>query len=306
MRQAVHFERVKLEQAVGIVSTASRLKGNDVVSNVFGAIVRAMLVWVLVVLPSFILYDIIDDSSMLPVFFAVLAALFTFSEYFFKYPSIVEFRFAAPINRHRFLTIFATVTLLSLVCKGVFAPTELTLRVKHWGDVLGQAIDVPYSPVRLIVLMLHDSASVELIEIVRTAAGLAYAISLLALVIFILLVRVAKWPSRNGAFNVWVNLPLFDPTSGGDVLQRLKRDSTVNIILGFLLPFLIPAIVKAVTDLTGTLSLNDPQTLIWTISAWAFLPASMIMRGIAMGRVAEMIEEKRRRAYAQSEAVHAS
>jgi hypothetical protein len=28
----------------------------------------------------------------------------------------------------------------------------------------------------------------------------------------------------------------------------------------------------------------------------------MIMRGVAMGRVAEMIEEKRRRAYAQTEA----
>lgn len=48
--------------------------------------------------------------------------------------------------------------------------------------------------------------------------------------------------------------------------------------------------------------MDDPQTLIWTISAWAFLPASMIMRGVAMGRVAEMIEEKRRRAYAQTEA----
>jgi hypothetical protein len=122
------------------------------------------------------------------------------------------------------------------------------------------------------------------------------------LVIFILLVRVAKWPSRNGAFNVWINLPLFDPTGGGDVLVRLKRDANVNIIFGFLLPFLIPAVVKTATDLVANLSMDDPQTLIWTMSAWAFLPASMIMRGIAMGRVAEMIEEKRRRAYALSDA----
>lgn len=305
MRHTVREERLKLEQAVGIVSTASKLKGNDVVTNIFGAVMRAILVWMLVVTPSVILTDVIGDVSMLPMLLAFLAAVFTFTEYFFKSPSIVEFRFAAPFNRHRFVTIFAIVALLSLVCKGVFTPTDLTLRVKLWGDLLGQAIDIPYSPVRLIVLMLHENASVELVEIVRTAAGLAYSISLLSLVIFVLLVRVFKWPSKSGAFNVWVNLPLFDPTAGGDVLVRLKRDANVNIIFGFLLPFLIPAVVKTATDLVGTLTMDDPQTLIWTISAWAFLPASMIMRGIAMSRVAEMIEEKRRRAYAQSDAVHA-
>lgn len=302
MRHTAHAQRLKLEQAVGIVSTASKLKGNDVVTNILGAAIRAILVWLLIVTPSLILTGVATDNSQLVVFFAVLAALFTFTEYYFKYPSIVEFRFAAPFNRHRFATIFSIVVLLSLVCKGVFAPTSLTLTVRHWGDLLGNAIDVPYSPVRLIVLMLHDNASVELVEIVRTAAGLAYAISLLSLVIFVLLVRVAKWPSKSGAFNVWVNLPLFDPTGGGDVLVRLKRDANINIIFGFLLPFLIPAVVKTATDLVGNLSMDDPQTLIWTMSAWAFLPASMIMRGMAMGRVAEMIEEKRRRAYAQSDA----
>ena len=272
------------------------------VTNVFGAAMRAFLVWLLIATPSLILTGGAGESSQLVVFFAVLAAVFTFVEYYSSFPSIVEFRFAAPFNRHRFVTIFAIIASLSLVCKGVFQPTALTLTLRHWGDLLGQAIDVPYSPVRLVVLMLHENASVELVEIVRTAAGLAYSISLLSLVIFILLVRVAKWPSKSGAFNVWVNLPLFDPTGGGDVLVRLKRDANINIIFGFLLPFLIPAVVKTATDLVGNLTMDDPQTLIWTMSAWAFLPASMIMRGIAMGRVAEMIEEKRRRAYAQSDA----
>jgi hypothetical protein len=125
--------------------------------------------------------------------------------------------------------------------------------------------------------------------------------SLIAMTAFLVLVRILGWPARHGAFNVWVNLPLFDPTAGGDVLQRLKRDARINIALGFLLPFIIPAVVKATADLIDPISLENPQTLIWTISAWAFLPASMIMRGIAMGRIAEMIEEKRKRAYANAE-----
>ena len=46
-------------------------------------------------------------------------------------------------------------------------------------------------------------------------------------------------------------------------------------------------------------ALEHPQTLVWTMSLWAIFPASMIMRGMAIGKVATMIEEKRRRAYAR-------
>ena len=69
------------------------------------------------------------------------------------------------------------------------------------------------------------------------------------------------------------------------------------------MPFLIPAIVQMMSDLVDPIYLDDPMTLIWTISAWAFIPASLIMRGMAMTRVAEMISENRRRAYAAARAV---
>jgi hypothetical protein len=57
----------------------------------------------------------------------------------------------------------------------------------------------------------------------------------------------------------------------------------------------MPAVIKAATSLFGAVSLENPQTLIWTVAAWAFLPASLFMRGIAMGRIAGMIKEKRRK-----------
>ena len=62
----------------------------------------------------------------------------------------------------------------------------------------------------------------------------------ITLSIFVVLLKFYNWPSRSGAFNVWVNLPTFDPTAGGDVVDRLDRDARINIALGFLLPFLIP------------------------------------------------------------------
>ncbi|MEO8529897.1 MAG: hypothetical protein ABI459_01625, partial [Deltaproteobacteria bacterium] len=104
---------------------------------------------------------------------------------------------------------------------------------------------------------------------------------------------------QAGAFNVWVNLPTFDPTAVGDVVERLQRDARVNIALGFLLPFLTPALVKATSTVFGAVTFDNPHTLIWTVAAWAFLPSSLFMRGIAMGRVANMIERKRKRRSAE-------
>jgi hypothetical protein len=86
------------------------------------------------------------------------------------------------------------------------------------------------------------------------------------------------------------------------VVERLERDARFNIALGFLLPFLTPAVIKSATGLFGSVSLENPHTLIWTVAAWAFLPASLFMRGIAMGRIAGMITEKRHQSKIEDEA----
>lgn len=266
--------------------------------RIVGAVARGILVALLLATPALLLPNIAKDSSHMVLLMAMLAAFLTFAEYYSKSPSIVEFRDAAPFNRLRFIALFGTVFILSLITKGKSDPTTITNALTSIGLIVGNAIDFPYSPVRLVVLMLPNTAEVEVVAAVRTAAGLSYLVSLTAMTAFLILVRVLNWPSRNGAFNVWINLPLFDPTAGGDVLIRLRRDARFNIAFGFLLPFFIPAVVKMAADLLDPITLENPQTLIWTMSAWAFLPASMIMRGIAMGKVADMIEEKRRRTYA--------
>ena len=159
-------------------------------------------------------------------------------------------------------------------------------------------MDFSFSPVHLMLLAVPGETVVEEI---RPLAGLAYVISLVTILVFVALVRILDWPLGRGAFNFWINLPLYDPTAGGDILRRLRRDSHVNVALGFLLPFLIPALLKAAGVHATSLSWAEPQTLIWTMSAWAFLPASLIMRGVALIRIADLIEEKRRRAYAQAD-----
>jgi len=265
-----------------------------VISQLTGALVRAVLVMVLIATPSLLLPAVSSDTTQIVALVALFAAALTFFEYASTYPGLVEFRDAPPFNRMRFLSLFATVLLLSTIVRGQSEPTTLTSFIEVLGTKLGAVIDVPYSPVRLVVLMLPEDMSLQHLILVRTAAGISYMISLLTLVVFVIAMRMIGWPSRMGSFNVWINLPTFDPTTGGDVVERLQRDALFNIALGFLLPFLIPAAVKLASLAFEPVTLESPQTLIWTMTAWAFLPASLFMRGIAMGRIAGMIAEKRR------------
>lgn len=265
------------------------------------AAARAFVVALLIATPTVPLPSSGADTAQMVALLSLLAAVLTFVEYFSVYPSLIEFRNAPPFNRLRFLTLFLTILLLSLIARNHAHPFGFGVEITAFGAQVGGIMDVPFSPVRLMVLMLPDGADAGLVDQVRSHAGLAYLICFGMLLSFAAAVRFLDWPIRHGAFNFWVNLPLFDPTAGGDVLRRLKRDAGVNIALGFLLPFLVPAVLKAATAWSFEINLADPQTLIWTTSAWAFLPASMIMRGIALIRIADLIEEKRKRAYRQAE-----
>ena len=264
------------------------------ISRLFGAALRALCVIILIAAPTLILPGTTANVSQIVTLVALFGAGLTFFEYASTYPGLVEFRDAPPFNRIRFGSLFVTVVLLSFLVRGGVAPDAITTYVTGIGSTIGQAIDFPYSPVRLVVLMLPGEAPDDHVNLVRNAAGLAYLISLLTLIAFIVLQRLRQWPLQHGSFNVWVNLPTFDPTAGGDVVDRLERDARFNIALGFLLPFLTPAVIKSATSLFGAVSLDSPQTLIWTVAAWAFLPASLFMRGIAMGRIASLITEKRK------------
>lgn len=277
-------------QCTGLVRTRG---SRALFSRLSGAVVRMVLVMVMVTLPSVLLVDVTADTKQMVALVALFVGMLTFVEYNATYPSLIEFRDAPPFNRVRFLMLLATVFCLSMIARGREIPSTLTELTDAVGTLIGISMDFPYSPVRLATLMMSSDASLEQVAAVRTAAGMAYLISLISLGIFVVLLKAGRWPNREAVFNVWVNLPTFDPSAGADVVERLTRDARVNIALGFLLPFLIPAVVKISASGFQPLELTSPQTLIWTLTAWAFLPASLFMRGIAMGRIADMIRDTR-------------
>lgn len=276
-------------KVVSQADSAARIWLNRATSSA----VRAFLVMILVVMPSVILPGIGTDTKQIVALVALFAGALVFFEYNAIYPSLVEFRDGAPYNRIRYLMLLVIVLLLSVIVADREDPTTVSRLFRALGEVIGGTLDFPYSPVRLATLMISDNSTADQIRDIRTATGTAYMVSLMSLAIFVIVLKMVGWPSTKNAFNVWVNLPTFEPTAGGDVVDRLERDSRINLAVGFLLPFVVPAIIVLLTSGLPADTITSPQTLIWTIAVLAYLPASLLMRGVAMARIADMIRTKR-------------
>jgi hypothetical protein len=271
-----------------------------VLSQFAGALTRAFLIMVLIATPSVLLPGTTADGKQMVALVALFGGVLTFIEYNATYPGLIEFRDAPPYNRTRFLMLLCIVFFLSLMARSHATPSTLASLFEALGILIGQSLDFPYSPVRLVTLTLAEGSSPAQMLAIRSAAAIAYLTSILALAFFALTLRLYDWPSKNGAFNVWTNLPTFDPTLGGDIVTRLERDARFNLVLGFLLPFMIPGVVKFGGMGLGAIDLSYPQTMVWVVALWAFLPASLFMRGIAMTRIAGMVRNKRDRNAEQS------
>jgi hypothetical protein len=271
------------------------------ITQLIGAGIRAFLVVAMIITPSLLLPSSAEYATDVITLIAIAAAIFTVMEYGAVYPGLVEFRDAPPFNRTRFAILFVTVILISMASAGKYEPTSATRIVAGIGLMLGHAMDFPWSPIRLILWLLPEGTTLAQAQMVRAAAGLAYLVALMGLTVFAILIRLYRWPGPSGAFNVWINLPTFEPTAGADVVSRLRRDGAVNITLGALLPYFGPPIGGFIGSVYGVSMIDSDLVLVWSIALWAFLPASLFLRGIAMRRLALMIEAKRRRVAAAEE-----
>lgn len=273
---------------------ARRREGNrTVASRVTGALLRAFIIAAVVAAPAIIVPGLSADGQQTVALIAVFAAILTYVEYRAEAPGLIEFRGAPPFNRMRVIILAAILLSLALIERGRGLPSALSDLFAAVGELVGQALDFPFSPVHLAVMALSDAATPADMAILRAAAGMALLVTLLGLFFFSFLMR-QNWPRPGRVFNVWVNLPTFDPTSGPDIVTRLERDAAINLALGFLLPFLAPAVIHFAMGGLDPAIVSTPHGLIWLMAAWAFLPASLFMRGIAMLRVARMIRDKRR------------
>lgn len=269
--------------------------------NLPGALLRALFVILLIATPSLLLPGMSQDTTQIVTLVALCAAGFTIIEYGSSYPSLTEFRFAPPFNRLRFITLFVTVFNLALVMRGAALDNTLSRVLRMIGTLSAHVMDHPASPVSLMGDAMQPATGTVDPDTMVAAVGLSFLGALVMLVLFAVTLRLHRWPRQNGSFNVWINLPLFDPTSARDVVGRLNRDAAVNLVLGLSLPVLIPLIARLSGDAMAAGGGLGAQQLVWLLTLWAFLPVSLLMRGIAMRRVAMMILNKRRERMRESQ-----
>ena len=264
---------------------------------------RGMLVACLVLAPGLLMPEVSQDVAQGVTLLALLASIVVVTEYSARYPGLIEFRDAKPYNRGRFLLLGSIVLSLIFLQRDILLYPDTSSLLTHLALALGNLMNFSFSPVSLLVASLPPGLPGAHLANVLISAALAYVLSLLWLGLFLVGLMTGYWPRRNAVFNVWVNLPNFDPTKGVDVVQRLERDGQLNIALGIIMPFSLPSLLHLSTFLVQPFTLESPLALIWGLTLWAIIPVSLIMRGASMYRVAQLIRAQRRRIAEAEDAV---
>ncbi len=264
-------------------------------SDLAGCFLRGLCVALLVLCPALILPGISQDVALGITLLALLAAVVVVTEYSAAYPGLIEFRDAKPYNRGRFFLIVGIVLSITLVQRDLLLDPSQQNILTGLAVRFGQIMDFSISPVRFLVLSLPSGLPASHLVNVQIVAALAYLISIVGVLAFTMSTLLGYWPRGSKAFNVWVNLPNFDPTKGIDVVRRLERDAQVNILLGIILPFSLPVLLHISTLLVQPMTLETPLALVWGVALWAFIPVNLIMRGLAMYRIAQLVRAQRRR-----------
>jgi hypothetical protein len=263
-------------------------------SRALGAALRASLVALIVALPQLLLGQGSGGAAQVVVLVALLAWLYTFSEYAAEAPSVLEFRDARPYNRLRLGTLLVAVVIACAMLRPDWSHAPAAQPVRWLGETWAWLLELPWSPVHHLLSTLPPGTDPQIVQNLFAAAAAAYGLSLLMVLAFALVIRFHRWPGHS-SFNVWVNLPQFDPTAGGDVVQRLHQNALVNVSLGFLLPLIVPIVADVLRVAFDGPYLRDQAALVWVVVAWAFIPASLAMRGLALHRLAQMIAAHRAR-----------
>lgn len=263
-------------------------------TRLVGASLRAIMIVIVILTPS-LLSGSNSEGAQTVTLVALAFAMITAVEYGAKFPGLIEFRDAPPFNRIRIVALFLILFGLSIIIAGRSDGSTLTIVISALGFLVGRALDFPFSPLRLVLEHLPQGIDPTIAFRIQAMAGLSVLVTLVSLFLFSALIRLEHWPHRGSAFNVWINLPTFDPTAGGDVVKRLSRDGHVNIIFGLFAPFIIPVVAVMGANQLQMPVLGSPQMMVWAVTLWMFLPLSLVMRGQAMLRIARMIRARRAR-----------
>lgn len=258
--------------------------------RLIGAIFRALWVVVITAIPSLLLPSASQGAAEFALIIGGIIGMFTFFEYGSTTPGFVDFRYAPPYNRFRAFTIAAQIISITLVCRAV----ELGLSdstIVEWARQGAQLLDFPYSPVSMAIdsvlsdSRFSDTTAILLVYCITTSFIVGIGMTL----VFSLLLWVFAWPRDRENFNLWANLPTFQPSEGTSITKRLRRDAIFNVLLGAALIYSLPLIPTYGFDWLTVDIFENSQAMVWATTLWVFIATSLIARAAAMLKIARIL-----------------
>ncbi|MHA3916203.1 hypothetical protein [Halovulum sp. GXIMD14793] len=265
------------------------------ITRLVGALIRALLVVVVIAAPSMLLPNASDASREISLIVAGVAAAFTLFEYASTHPGLIDFRFAPPYNRVRFVAFAAQIFILTFLCRAFDDPNADAFSRSLLGlaDQAIALLDFPLSPVNVAATMIGAGENTDFVLQLKRAAGLSFLITFCSLVAFALILWFFRWPVGRRDFNLWINLPTFEPGYGRDVERRLSRDGLTNLLAGIAFLFLLPVLLSRASGWFDPSVLSNYQPLVWGVTLWAFFSGSLVIRGAAILKVAYLVKRSR-------------
>ena len=258
----------------------------------FNAFSRAILVVAFVLIKSAL---VAQSGSVEGDLFVVVAALligfFLFFEYFADMPAVIEFRYAPPYNRIRFLiAIIVAVTLC------YESPSVLALANPEEPEKLSPLVGI-FSiwplPGNYLYSILEYSDAEQRYWLYDNLAS-ASALGLLGVFLAGIYIWISPWPLGRDGFNLWPNMPSFNPSSGQRASDLLLSIALLNLLLAVALPYAISFGISLAQHNLGFDFRHTPIFTYWVLFLWAAVPLFCLFKAIALLKLCVLAESLRK------------
>ncbi len=249
-----------------------------------GAAVRAVCVAILVMLPAILLPQITQSVVEYTRIVATIMAIFVLYEYGFSTPTIIEFRFAAPYNRIKYLLLFALVVTPSLMVSAALNGQEFNGTLSVIATNGYALMDFPFSPVMIVADTFSENDA-------ALGAVLARAIALNLVLVFACTVAFCGavfsnlWQFGGDGFNMWLNMPTYKSYEKNSLQERLGNSAYASVLIACLIPLFGPTMADVAMALFTFDGKMTPIVMVWSIAIWTFLPAMFLMRAVALVKI---------------------
>jgi hypothetical protein len=262
------------------------------VYRTLGAGIRALIVAIIIILPSALVSAGASQAQTLTFTFALVASAVVFVEYLVEAPAVLEFRFASPYNRLRILLMACLAIILSQgLANNVLNPGSGVISVV---GAIAERVMINWPSPATVLVNSFAVTTVDLNALLMRVASVGFVLAFLFTLIFGAYLWLGTWPLSNRGFNLWPNMPSFSARAGQKASTKILQVAILSLVLAVTLPYIIPYVVSYGRTSLGINYDDSYLILYWVLLLWSVLPAMALFRAISLMKLAFLAENIRK------------